>query len=167
MFWGCAPAPPPRPLSLPLGDYSYAKAYGTWLIGDSLKHQRFVFRELAGRTVFQLLVDTAIVSNGERIEGAPLAETWKQRLGHYEVTNPGAFPWFKVASLEYDESTNLLRAFLSGNGTFSPDFALRPISDAEAVVLGLGPGAGEIFQIKNVNGEEHLRYSGYEFRQVP
>jgi len=38
---------------------------------------------------------------------------------------------------------------------------LRPISDTEAVILGLGRTRGETLRAIEVQGEERLRYSGF------
>ena len=43
---------------------------------------------------------------------------------------------------------------------------LRPISDVEAVILGLGRTRGETLRAVVVNGEERLRYSGYIGRKI-
>jgi hypothetical protein len=38
---------------------------------------------------------------------------------------------------------------------------LRPISDTEAIILGLGRTRGETLRAISVDGEERLRYSGF------
>ena len=43
---------------------------------------------------------------------------------------------------------------------------LQPISDTEAIVLGLGRMRGETLRAVVADGEDHLRYSGFEGRQL-
>jgi hypothetical protein len=43
---------------------------------------------------------------------------------------------------------------------------IRPISDTEAVILGLGRMHGETLRAVTVDGQEHHRYSGYVGRRV-
>jgi hypothetical protein len=43
--------------------------------------------------------------------------------------------------------------------------AILPVSDAEAVVAGLGRGAGETIRAVTVDGKEALEYSGYLLRK--
>jgi ABC-type phosphate transport system permease subunit len=40
-------------------------------------------------------------------------------------------------------------------------FALKPISDTEAVIYGLGRGMGETIGVVTVGNDEMLTYSGY------
>jgi hypothetical protein len=44
---------------------------------------------------------------------------------------------------------------------------LQPVSDTEAIILGLGRTRGETVRAVTVNGEERLRYSGYIGRRLP
>jgi hypothetical protein len=41
--------------------------------------------------------------------------------------------------------------------------ALRPISDTEAIVVGLGNGEGGVVRVIKENGQDKLFYSGYVF----
>ncbi|MFY9973697.1 MAG: hypothetical protein WAK53_05550, partial [Chromatiaceae bacterium] len=43
---------------------------------------------------------------------------------------------------------------------------LRPISDTEAIILGLGRTRGETLRAITVDGAERLRYSGFEGRRL-
>ena len=42
-------------------------------------------------------------------------------------------------------------------------FAIQPVSDKEAILLGLGRNMGETIQVVSDHGVERLRYSGVEF----
>jgi len=43
---------------------------------------------------------------------------------------------------------------------------LQPVSDTEAIILGLGRTRGETLRAVTVNGEERLRYSGFVGRKL-
>ncbi len=43
---------------------------------------------------------------------------------------------------------------------------IAPVSDTEAVILGLGSGMGETIRTVSIDGKEGLQYSGYHFRKV-
>jgi hypothetical protein len=43
---------------------------------------------------------------------------------------------------------------------------LRPVSDTEAIILGLGRTRGETLRAITVEGEERLRYSGFVGRRI-
>jgi hypothetical protein len=45
-------------------------------------------------------------------------------------------------------------------------FPIAPISDTEAIFLGLGRGMGETIRGITINGQEHLQYSGYQLRKI-
>ncbi len=45
-------------------------------------------------------------------------------------------------------------------------FPISPISESEAVILGIGNGMGETIRTVNDNGNEFLEYSGYRFRKI-
>ncbi len=44
-------------------------------------------------------------------------------------------------------------------------FALKPISDSEALIDGLGRGKSETIRLVNEGGRELVRYSGYLFNK--
>jgi hypothetical protein len=46
-------------------------------------------------------------------------------------------------------------------------FAIQPVSDKEAILLGLGRNMGETIQVVSDHGVERLRYSGVEFVRKP
>jgi hypothetical protein len=46
-------------------------------------------------------------------------------------------------------------------------FPISPISDTEAIFLGLGGGMGETIRAITINGQEGLQYSGYRLRKIP
>jgi hypothetical protein len=106
---------------------------------------------------------------GEKIESRPIPDAWLKRVGDYELVNPDDyFPLIEKANLNYENNLLLLDVttpMLGALGTERWRFAIRPVSQTEAVVLGLGRNMGETIHVVTENGEERLRYSGCEFRR--
>ena len=80
--------------------------------------------------------------------------------------NPG-FPTFLTnVQLRYDNDFLVLDVTLSETGDRLA-FPIGPLSEDEAVILGLGERLrGESVSFVNVDGEEHLYYSGYLMRRL-
>lgn len=98
----------------------------------------------------------------ERIQSIPITDAWLKRMGDYEISNGGE-DTVLINEIRLRSTDGLLlveyAAPLFFSGTMS--FALKPISDAEAVVCGLTSGAGETIRAVTVDGNERLYYSGY------
>ena len=58
---------------------------------------------------------------------------------------------------------NILHPLLA-DGTVR--FPIAPVSDTEAIILGLGSGMGETIRAVTIDGQEHLQYSGYQLRKI-
>jgi hypothetical protein len=43
-------------------------------------------------------------------------------------------------------------------------YAISPVSDTEARILGLGGGMGETIRVITIDGKERLYYSGYQLK---
>jgi CubicO group peptidase (beta-lactamase class C family) len=105
---------------------------------------------------------------GERIKPSPIPESWQKRVGEYEIVNAGndAVLVEKVR-LRQDKGLLLVEyampLFVDGRMSL----AITPLSGSEAVICGLGRGAGETVRAVTVGGEEMLQYSGYMLRKVP
>jgi CubicO group peptidase (beta-lactamase class C family) len=103
---------------------------------------------------------------GEKVPATPVPETWRERVGRYRLLNPDpgfplTEPQVKVRSGQLCMSYKL--PLLSPKTIQVP---LQPISDTEAIILGLGRMRGETLHAVAVDGEERLRYSGFEGRQL-
>ncbi len=106
---------------------------------------------------------------GEKIEAGPVPEAWLKRVGEYELVDQGDyFPMIEKAQLKYEDHLMILdvsTSILANLGIERLRFAIGPVSDTEAIILGLGRNMGETIQVVTENGEERLRYSGCEFRK--
>lgn len=124
--------------------------------------------EAAGRQVLLARSQSLDMVFGEKIAPpASIPEKWLERMGAYEVANAGDdilfFDGVRVTNkdgfLVVEYSSPLL-----ADGTVS--FPISPISDTEAIILGLGSGMGETIRAVSVDGQEGLQYSGYLLRKV-
>jgi hypothetical protein len=105
---------------------------------------------------------------GERIQPTTIPEPWMDRLGAYEITNgkPGFLTFLTNIQLRYDNDFLLLDVTRSDDGE-QIVFPIGPLSDDEAVILGLGQRLrGETISVVDVDGEEHLFFSGYLMRRL-
>jgi CubicO group peptidase (beta-lactamase class C family) len=106
---------------------------------------------------------------GEKIEPSPIPGAWLKRVGDYELVNPGDyFPLIEKATLKCEDHLLLLDVttpMLGALGTERWSFAIGPVSNTEAIILGLGRNMGETIHVVTENGEERLQYSGCEFRR--
>jgi hypothetical protein len=98
---------------------------------------------------------------GEKVPEAPVPQVWLDRVGHYEVLNPD--PGFPLtdAELKLRDGHLCMSYRLPKLSQARIQVPLRPISDTEAIILGLGRTRGETLRAISVDGEERLRYSGF------
>jgi len=83
----------------------------------------------------------------EYAEG-PVPAAWKARVGRYGATSPSALlPGFALR-----ETRGVLSLVASGPGTGRVSWVLDPVSDDEAVVLGLGRGGAETVYARRNTG---------------
>ena len=103
---------------------------------------------------------------GERIDPNPIPESWRKWLGELETTNPDDFSRMcEDLRLREEKGLLLLSYKIPGFQKEENRVWFIPISDTEAIIPGLGRGMGETIQALKINGEEQLRYSGYNFRK--
>lgn len=125
---------------------------------------QMTIRTVDGRTVLKLFgMAVGGLGYGERIEPSPAPQAWMDRLGTYEISNgkPGFTNFFASAQLRYEDDFLLLDVVCA----IECDrivFPIGPISDDEAVILGLGQRInGETVSVVDIDGEERLFFSGY------
>jgi CubicO group peptidase (beta-lactamase class C family) len=104
---------------------------------------------------------------GEKVPDAPIPDPWLDRVGKYEVLNPDeGFPVTdtRIRLRDGQLCMSYRMPVLSPKTIQVP---IRPISDTEAIILGLGRTRGETLRAFTEGGEERLRYSGYVARRLP
>jgi len=91
---------------------------------------------------------------------------WEQYFGKYEIINPDTdFPVTDVRIFDEDNITYLCYRMpkLSDKLIVLP---ITPVSEQEAITEGLGRSKGETVYSQEIDGENHLIYSGYIARKV-
>ena len=89
-----------------------------------------------------------------------------RRVGSYQLLNPDPHFPLEEPRVWYEQGTlgmSYRMPLLSERTIRVP---LGPISDTEAVILGLGRMRGETLRAVTDDGEERLRYSGYLGRKL-
>jgi hypothetical protein len=98
----------------------------------------------------------------EKIHAVPVPETWLKRVGEYRIDNRGDdFLLIEDIHLRYEDGLLLAECAVPLFFKGRVRFPLKPVSDTEAVIAGLGRGLGETIRVIQVKGREALRYSGY------
>ncbi len=104
---------------------------------------------------------------GMRIHPVPIPSAWRQRVGRYDILDlPEDEVFVDQLRLSVQDE------FLVVTGRFTKPkpveftLALEPLSDTEAVVMGLGFGHGETLEVFHQSGEEFGRYSGYRLKRT-
>jgi len=123
--------------------------------------------EVAGHDILKARMDGQEIVVGERIRPVPIPPEWLERLGTYEIVNPGDdLVLLEGMRLRRQDGLLLVDYAMPAffEGTMS--MALAPLSDSEAVFCGLGRGLGETVRAVTIEGEERLQYSGYLLRRT-
>ncbi len=103
---------------------------------------------------------------GERVRDEPIPKKWKKRVGNYKVLNPDSGYEMKNTKVAIEQGMLNISYRMPKLSNKIISVPIRPISDSEAIVLGLGRMRGEVLQVVMVQGEECLKYSGYIVRKI-
>jgi hypothetical protein len=131
----------------------------------ALAKMRFQTRIIDGREVVVARTEKKTTILGEKVPDGVIPEAWLKRVGEYELLNPDegfplTDPQIKLRDGQLCMSYRLPK--LSPKIIQVP---IRPISDTEAIILGLGRTRGETLRAYEEDGEERVRYSGYVGRR--
>lgn len=103
----------------------------------------------------------------ERVKPVELPAAWKDRLGKYRADTTAEVFDFGAFELTSEKGLFVAKVTLAPKDPrgkkMSTTFALRPISDTEAVVVGLGDGEGGTIRAVERDGKWELLYSGFRF----
>jgi len=130
---------------------------------------QFSFEEIAGYQGVILHQGNKGLFGGEKLAPVPISDAWKKREGKWEVVNPGEDA-LVLQSFRIKQENDFLIAqvkVVALAEKINWSYALAPVSDTEAIIMGLGRRRGETIHVVTVNGEERLQYSGFEFRRKP
>jgi len=125
------------------------------------------FPTLDGERVLALRKDRTSLVAGAPVRPVELSPAWVAREGSYDVVNqrPGDFDLFTHITVR--KSGPYLMLDIGELGSPS-QFALAPLSETEAITMGLGPGMGETVRVLETGSSSpHLAYQGLVFRKKP
>jgi hypothetical protein len=127
---------------------------------------RFHTEEIDGREVVVAEKGERKVVIGEKVPPAPVPQVWLERVGRYEVLNPDeSFP-VTEPQLKLSNGHLCMSYRMPALSSKIIQVPLKPVSDTEAIILGLGRTRGETLRALDVDGEERLRYSGFVGRRL-
>lgn len=103
---------------------------------------------------------------GEKIKPFKVSNAWQARLGSYNVVNAGTdLVYIKTIRLAYENGK--MNAYYLSNDDDERErkVTIMPVTDTEAVILGLGRYMGETISVSKSDSGEQLKYSGYIFKK--
>ena len=128
---------------------------------------RFRAEQIGGREVIVATTKDQRIVLGEKVAAGAIPTAWVERVGRYEVLNPDAgFP-LTEPQLQIRQGRLCMSYKLPMLLDQTIQVPLQPVSDTEAIILGLGRTRGETVRAVIANGEERLRYSGFIGRRLP
>jgi CubicO group peptidase (beta-lactamase class C family) len=131
-----------------------------------LAAMRFRTEAIGGREVVVARNGEERIIIGEKVPDTPVPQVWLDRVGHYELLNPDPdFPLVEPR-LKLRDGHLCMSYRLPKLSSARIEVPLRPISDTEAIILGLGRTRGETLRVVDSGGEERLRYSGFIGRKI-
>jgi len=130
-----------------------------------LAKMHFQTQEIDGREVVVAKSGEKKVVLGEKISPVPVPEVWLDRIGTYKVVNQDEeFP-ITESELKLNNGQLCMSYKMPVLSSKRIQVPVKPISDTEAIILGLGRTRGETLRAIEVDGEERLRYSGFVGRK--
>jgi CubicO group peptidase (beta-lactamase class C family) len=132
-----------------------------------LSSLEFSFGNYQGRDIIALHRFGERFLAGEKIKPFKLPDAWLKRLGNYDVINNDQdLVYIKSVRLAFEDGK--FSAYYKMNDDDEKrerKMALKPASDNEAYILGLGRHMGDTISVEKSERGELLRYSGYIFKK--
>jgi hypothetical protein len=102
---------------------------------------------------------------GVRMTRSSIPDAWLRRLGRYEIINPGE-DLVVVNKIRLREDRGFLMVDIRPLfGDVTKSYPIKPLSDAECIICGVGNNFGETLTGFTQDGWEYIRLSGYLFRK--
>jgi CubicO group peptidase (beta-lactamase class C family) len=128
---------------------------------------RFQTRVIDGREVVVAKRGDKTSILGEKVPDDVIPEPWLKRVGSYELLNPdNGFPLVDP-QIKLRDGQLCMSYRLPKLSSKTIQVPIRPISNTEAIILGLGRTRGETLRAFVEDGEERVRYSGFIGRRLP
>ena len=132
-----------------------------------MKESRMTTAKIGGRHLAVAYYRNQAHRLGERIAPVHLSPVWRKRLGSYQpVERDPLLEIMKFGTVALIHADGLLyfRYRVPGWLGLTANVPVRPVSDTELVIEGTGWLLGETVQVVQHDGQERLRYSGYELQ---
>jgi hypothetical protein len=135
-------------------------------IGDlELAKIRIRHMDFAGRELLIVNYEGRHWFTAEKIDPSPLSNSWKNSMGNYQVINPD--PESSIQDVALSREENLL-VFTYRYPLWSAEkrrLYFIPISETEAITLGIGRNSGETMRIVNIDDEKGLDFWGFKMKK--
>jgi hypothetical protein len=121
--------------------------------------------KFSGRDLLIVYYDERHWFSAEKIEPSPLPETWENMVGKYQIVDPD--PESTPQDIILSNKENLLvinYKFPLWRGGKS-NINLIPISETEAVTVGIGRYSGETMGVIDIEGKPGLTFWGYKMKK--
>ncbi len=111
--------------------------------------------------------DHRLLLVGERLPKMPIPAAWQARVGEYRILNPRGLlrSWSESGRILARIRDGRLLVISDGEGA-RETLVLTPLSDTEAVVAGIGSGAGDRVQVSVRGDREFIQYSGLTLQKT-
>jgi CubicO group peptidase (beta-lactamase class C family) len=118
---------------------------------------------VAGHEILRASIKSSNLLVAEKIQPVPVPASWQARAGKYSIQNLGNdVSVFEKIRLRYDGTWLFLECTMPFHFKGTYRFPLKPVTDTEAVLSGLGGRSmGETVRVVKAGGKELLSYSGY------
>ncbi len=123
------------------------------------------FQDVAGRRVMAGNRNDTLVLMGTRISPVAIPPAWLKRMGRYiNATHGDDGIYIRGIELRMEDGFLLADATMAGPQEYTMTLALEPLSDSQAVVMGLGRNRGNTYSATEERGWTTLHACGYDFR---
>lgn len=140
------------------GDYVFSgPADGRFTYGE-----RVFCTEISGHAVMLGKSGDRLALVGEHFEPVKIPASWQARAGAYDIANgDGEMPLYTNFNLGVEDGVLMLRYSMPFFEDHDGPAVLKPLSDTQAIVLGLGRNTGDVITVKTGKDGEQLYYAGY------
>jgi CubicO group peptidase (beta-lactamase class C family) len=123
------------------------------------------FQDLGGTEYLCQRVHGTLVAPAEKVSPVPAPDTWLRRAGRYCIEDPDPLQWLTDVSLGLDRPSGFFELTAKIEGSWAT-FPLQPLSDTEALLVGIGRNLGETVRIVSTPTGEKLVFQGYTFSRI-
>jgi len=123
--------------------------------------------DFGGRELLIVRYDGQHWFTAEKIDPLPLPDTWQNALGKYPVINPDPEGSIQDVTLSRKEDLLVFTYQFPVWGAGKRILYFTPISETEAITLGIGRNSGETMRITNIDNEKGLYFRGFKMKKNP